>query len=280
MKRIARRLILKFLPNQFESIQLIYQKIKFLNMVGRIKLRPEPLSPRLAIWPKRKIDNDTSQFGQSSLVHILLEDLVGGIFVDIGSNDPQYNSNSYYLETEKKWTGYAFEPLDLYNERYASSRQSTVLHNCAIGAEVEDKWLEVRHSEEGWEDQLSTVRDNDSSVSDSSVNSVKIKVLPLSSFGLPSRIDFLSIDVEGSEMKVLEGIDWAKFSAQIVCIENCTVLRGDTNIREKLVEHGYVFFARISYIDDVFVSQELLSNIDKKLLTEKLKPFFSVYRVA
>ena len=274
MKRIARNLILRLLPNQFRLIQLIYQKFKFLTMVARLKLSSHILLPRLAIWPIDKHEGDASQFGQSSVVEILLESLEGGVFVDIGANNPKYNSNSYYLEVIKNWSGYAFEPLDFYKERYAETRPSTVFHCCAIGTDFEDKWLQVGQGQEGWEDQLSTVRDDDSYS-----NSLNIKVMPLSHFNLPNKVDFLSIDVEGSETKVLGGINWNEFNAQIICIENCKDTLGDATVREKLVQLGFVFLARISYIDDLFVSPELWSRIDQKSLTKSLKPFFSVYNV-
>lgn len=50
------------------------------------------------------------------------------------------------------------------------------------------------------------------------------------------RIDYLSIDVEGGEMKVLQSIDFATFDIALIGIENNY---NDFNITRFLREHGY-----------------------------------------
>ena len=65
------------------------------------------------------------------------------------------------------------------------------------------------------------------------------------------QIDFFSLDVEGSEIGVLESIDWATINVDVFLIENSDGIRGTT--RSYMASKGYVFIDRIE-IDDLYIS--------------------------
>lgn len=230
--------------------------------------------PIFALWPRNKIEGDTSQFGQSTLVDILLQSIESGVFVDIGANDPKFNSNSYFLEMSRGWSGFSFEPLVRYKEIYPASRPKTSFHSCGIGDKSENLYLKVMEGTEGWEDQLSSIQNFSMSE-----NLQQISIYPLTKFDIPSEVDFLSIDVEGYEHAVLDGINWSEFTAKIICIENCLQTLGDSLIRERFEMLGYIYFARLKYIDDIFVSREVVKNIDINKFSRLINPYFRHFRI-
>ncbi len=66
--------------------------------------------------------------------------------------------------------------------------------------------------------------------------------------GLPSLIDFLSLDVEGAELIVLKGIDHDQFRFRFILVECRDIVRmshylnkHDYELIEKLSEHDYLF---------------------------------------
>lgn len=67
-----------------------------------------------------------------------------------------------------------------------------------------------------------------------------------------SHVDFLSIDVEGYEQHVLQGIDFEKISIRCIVIENNRIRRGDDALRSMIIQNGYDYVARLG-CDDVFV---------------------------
>lgn len=274
MKTYFRKFIKNNFPMYFVKVQSAYQRLKFKYMILLLKAAYKGTPPRLILWPSSKINGDTSQFGQSSLVDLLLTSKNNGIFVDIGANDPRNNSNTYFFEYFRSWTGFAFEPLPLYLSAWKSVRKATVFTSCAIGVSTGEVFLSIGAGAEGWEDQLSTV-----TTQASGETGHRVKIRRLSDFKLPSHIDFISIDVEGYESEVLEGISWENFSATIICLENCSTITGNLAIREKLTSLGYVYFARIKYIDDVFVHPDFAGRLADKKFLNQVSNYFSVHEI-
>ena len=59
-----------------------------------------------------------------------------------------------------------------------------------------------------------------------------------------NEIDVVSIDVEGGELKVLQGIDLNKYKVKIMVIEN---VFDDVKISEYLKQYNYVLDKKIDY---------------------------------
>ena len=71
----------------------------------------------------------------------------------------------------------------------------------------------------------------------------------------PNKIDFLSLDVEGAEIEVLNGIDYNNYIFKYMLIEsrNFETINNFLKIKnykflEKLSDHDYLF----DYIEDMF----------------------------
>jgi hypothetical protein len=75
----------------------------------------------------------------------------------------------------------------------------------------------------------------------------------LEQFNAPSRIDYLSIDTEGSELRILSSLDFQKYDIRIITVEH-----NGTQQREKifslLSSKGFVRkFQEFSLFDDWYV---------------------------
>jgi hypothetical protein len=55
----------------------------------------------------------------------------------------------------------------------------------------------------------------------------------------PENIDYLSIDTNGSDYKVLEGINFTKYKFNVITIKNSSVIERQNKIIEILTSNGY-----------------------------------------
>jgi len=91
-----------------------------VKFVLRFKFRPYArLAKRETIWGP-----SFSDAGQDLLVTILLPNKRGGCYVEIGSQDPIKNNNTFMLETYLNWSGIAFELRDSYADFYNWRRKN------------------------------------------------------------------------------------------------------------------------------------------------------------
>ena len=70
-------------------------------------------------------------------------------------------------------------------------------------------------------------------------------------------IDLCSIDTEGSELKIINSIDFSKTNIKMFIIENNY---NESQINELLVSKNYVLFTKLRW-DDVFVH---INTLEKK----------------
>ncbi len=200
-----------------------------------------------------------SQFNQDKLIlGKLLKNKRNGIFLDVGAYDGKTLSNTYYMEKELGWTGICIEPIyDRFQELKANRENSICINACAYNQDTVLPFYYIT----GYAEMLSgiytsyTKRDLDRINRESSeenrkvinVNTVQIKNL-LEKHKI-SEVDYISVDVEGSELQVLEGIDFDKVKFQVLDIENNHVT--DT-VAKFLFEKGYKKIGRIG-CDDIFI---------------------------
>ena len=64
----------------------------------------------------------------------------------------------------------------------------------------------------------------------------------------PKQIDFLSLEVEGSEIEVLKGVNHNEFRFKLICIES----RDIKKITNYLEMNNYLFVEKLGGLDDLF----------------------------
>jgi FkbM family methyltransferase len=198
-----------------------------------------------------------SQFGQDYfLFSEFFSSKKSGFFLDIGCNQPIFLNNTYFFEKKAGWSGMAFDPIAKYENEWSSSRKVDFV-NMALGSESGYlNFIEVNNYD-GWGNMLSSFESNAKNLDLSKGYKLyKVKVIALSEAlenCNANEIDFVSIDVEGSEIEVLKGFDFSERAPKIILIENKFGLFGNSMIRDFLEPVGYKFYARIWTSDDVFI---------------------------
>lgn len=166
-----------------------------------------------------------------------------GIYVDIGAWHPQLYSNSYHFH-KRRWWGINVEPTDYYFALLEKERLYDINLCHAVGSKVEERDFFIV-----WNTCLSTFNEEyarkaaaecATCVSKKRVSVVTLEWIYDQYLQDYPTVDFLTIDVEGSEKEVLLGNNWNKFRPRFICIEATyppTYLAWESII----LENGYTF---------------------------------------
>lgn len=138
-----------------------------------------------------------------------------GIFVEVGAFDPVVQSQSYHLEISG-WNGVLVEPHPAQAEALRQTRRAQVFEVACVGPEVAASPVSLL-SQSGWSTLHFASNENAGRTVIEVASSTLDQVLAQSGF---DRVDFLSVDVEGSEPDVLRGFDFARYQPQLVLVDD------------------------------------------------------------
>jgi FkbM family methyltransferase len=147
-----------------------------------------------------------------------------GFFVEAGANDGYQQSNTYYLERFKGWSGILIEPIpELYRQCVRERPKSTVV-NCALVAEggPTEVTMRYRHLTSVVSPKLQVAGEGGADPSWDREYEARVPARTLSSVlkecGADA-IDLLSLDVEGYEVEVLRGLDLDRHAPRFIVVE-------------------------------------------------------------
>ena len=177
-----------------------------------------------------------SQDGQDRFVLDFFVTGFQGFYVDIGAYDGIEFSNTYVLEKNYGWSGLAVECDPAIVGLLAKNR------NCDIDTRAvwrEDNNEVIFKTVEGGKlsgivDTLTHKKALEREGYVSSIRTVSLKTL-LDEHKCPKHINYMSLDVEGAELDVLESFDFS-YTFDVVSIEH---LRDKDKIIEIMLKHGY-----------------------------------------
>ena len=180
-----------------------------------------------------------SQNGQDKFVVALLKGRRDGCFVDIGAYDGQDISNTVYLERQLGWRGICVEPIPAIFEKLRAARNCICECACISVRDGTDTFVVVHDNE-----TMSGLKSTMTAAHLSRIASDQTEeiAVPCHRFDTllkrnhVDRVDFLSIDTEGSELDILRSIDFAATPISIICVEN--TYHGD-EIALLLSKQGY-----------------------------------------
>lgn len=139
-----------------------------------------------------------------------------GFFVEVGAYDPELLSSSLLLE-QSGWKGVLIEPQPDCCERLRARRKAVVCQ-AACGARGEEGTTTFYVS-----GPFSGLNPATSGVAKAECPSIQVQVRSLDSIleeHAVDQVDFISIDVEGTELNVLRGFNLAKYKPKLILIED------------------------------------------------------------
>jgi FkbM family methyltransferase len=141
-----------------------------------------------------------------------------GFFVEVGANRPQQESQTWHLE-QLGWTGVLIEPQPELAGDLCSARSAKVFAVACSSPENAGRRMKLHVA-----GALSAL-DRDRMAPGAQperVIEVPVRTLDdvLIEAGAPRQLDFLSIDVEGHELEVLRGFDFAHWRPRLVLLED------------------------------------------------------------
>ena len=251
--------------NKFRKLALLFQlKFKFPAVV----YFGAPLIVTLAGIPRRISRNGFySQRGQDELVFTEFFKALNSsgfpkFFVDIGCNHPTLHSNSFFFEMNLGYKVLAVDALTEVHALWRLRRPASDFVECAVGACAGELSFDVVGGG-NLASMFSSVSGSSQKGAAHPVSTRKVMVRRIADIlaerGI-QRAGILSMDIEGYELPALKGIDFSRFMAYVFIIENNSNQGlGCNQIRDLMIDNGYIYYARIWNLDDIFIHPELLT---------------------
>ena len=143
-----------------------------------------------------------------------------GFYVDVGCYHPIHRNNTYLLY-KKNWNGINIDTSKFSIDLFNHMRPNDLNYNCAVSNKNEVIKL-------FYQKELSQLSTTERTQAESAFQG-NIKEKNIQAFTLDEilnrdkykdiKIDYLDIDVEGADLKVLEGLSFDKFQPELVCVE-------------------------------------------------------------
>ena len=152
------------------------------------------------------------KIGQSEFVDQLLKGRQGGVFFKCGAAHGEGLSNSLFFELHRNWSGVLIEGNPLYHRTLLfKNRNAFVVRACLSPT---TKPQTVKYKTKGVFSGIVNSSDR--------VNSIMIQCFPLNSITTAlgiRHIDYMSLDVEGPELNILDTLNWSQLSVDVLSIE-------------------------------------------------------------
>ena len=242
------KLISKFLPRIFkqEIKKIILRRKKFTSQIGQDK------------WVLQK-----TKFKRN------------GFFLEIGSADGLYLSNTYILEKRFGWKGICVEPANKIGE-LKKNRKCIIENSCISSRSGENVEFQI-------DDEISGMKEHFDKFHERKGKTIMVKTLSIKDLLLkhhaPKIIDFFSLDTEGSEYEILKYFPFNDYRINLITIEHNahSGKKEDIERRQKIFElltkNGFVRKEHLNFskefgdknggnFEDWYVHKEFQNKID------------------
>lgn len=231
--------------------------------------------------PNKAVQKLRNKAAERELVQLFFCKSNEGYFLDIGANHPKNSSQTWHLE-QKGWRGVLVEPISELCEKLRKDRPRSITVQAACGA-PEQRGQVKFHVADGF--ACSTLEENGVSAD---VSFIRTDIVDLKTLdGIleeinPPEIDFVSIDVEGSQLNVLRGFNLPKYKPKLLLVEDHLY---NLKTHRYLRQHNYYLAKRTSrnsWYVPAGTSFELTSPLERFLLWQKvwLRTPFRKLRIA
>jgi FkbM family methyltransferase len=256
IRGLAILLLPPFITNAIRALRSSAARtnIQVLPPGAELELVPQPAAAARRYWGLHDLDHQIEKYLNFD----------SGYFVELGANDGKLASNTFYYEKSRNWRGILIEPAPNLFLRCRENRSAENHIVCAacVSFDYKDEFVKIIYS-----NSMSVSLNVETDIGDPvahaelgrqflgpnetvfafgaiarTLNSI------LQEGAAPARIDFLSLDVEGSEIEVLKGVDHEAFRFRYMLIECRDIARlseylGALRYRmiDKFNAHDYLF---------------------------------------
>jgi FkbM family methyltransferase len=176
-----------------------------------------------------------------TILDTLFEQKTHGTFVELGAYDGLFQSNTAYLEFERGWTGVLIEPSPDKFQQCVRNRPNS---QCFSYACVSFSYPNQTIQGDFYDSPMASAYN----IRDSNRPMIEVPAKPLGEIlslaNLTKSIDLLSIDVEGYELYVLQGLDFSIHRPKYILIE--LYEHSIESVHEYLTVHRYTLIANLS----------------------------------
>ena len=192
------------------------------------------------------------------IIEEIFKQKTGGFFVECGADTGAKKSNTFILEQFYKWSGICIEPNPVYFKKLQRARSCICLDDCVDGKEGEVEFLCYKTTG----GIVAQDTDNDTKTAskklhrcDRSSKIVRMKTKTLGQLlkecSAPNIIDFLVLDVEGAETRIMESVPFDEYRFLTMVIERST-----SKLKNYFLRNGYKS-AKTGCTDIFFIHESL-----------------------
>lgn len=173
-----------------------------------------------------------------------------GVFVDAGAFDGIKYSNTYLLETRYRWEGLCIEANPVVYPRLIKNRKAACTEVVLSDSTGQKKfYLQEMGS------SVQKIKKSKPWI----LQSTPLEAL-LEKYEMPSKIDYLSMDIEGSEERVLLGFPFHKYLFRCATIERPSIA-----LKKNLQKKCYLCIKEIKGLDSFFIHESFFTEYIKNM---------------
>lgn len=167
-----------------------------------------------------------------------------GLFFDIGANDGVNQSTTWYFEKYLNWRGILVEPLPhVYKELVKNRSKENHFYNCAaVSKKYKKNFINLSYNDDTLTAKLEILEKIKFNKKIIKVKAKTIEDILKKSIYQKKIIDFFSLDVEGAEFEVLNGINFKKNMIKFILIETSNF----RILKNFLLKKNFKFISRLS----------------------------------
>ena len=231
-----------------------YEKVS-LQRLDQLQTMETDIAELFDLFTRKNILEGQSKAQNYQDIFVLLATKFkkNGFFVEFGATNGVDLSNTYLLEKSYGWKGILAEPAKVWHDELYKNRNVSIDLSCVW--KVSNDIVNFNMADTAEYSTISEFSDSDHHYKKRKngvtydVETISLNDL-LKKYDAPKKIDYLSIDTEGSEFEILNNFDFNEYDISIItCEHNYTSSRDE--ILTLLNGHGYIRrFTGISKWDD------------------------------
>ena len=193
-----------------------------------------------------------------------------GFFIEAGANDGLSQSNTALYEFDYGWNGLLIEPNFKKYIDCKKNRTNSIVENYALvssnytkktirgdfdSQDYVNSLMAMVIDNGDYKDDLLLSCKNEKAKNNKIVEVPTITIDELLTENKISKIDFFSLDVEGYEISVLNGMDFSNVRPKYFLIETANRPEYQKIIRQYMKDKNYLFVKQLSGNDDLFLDK-------------------------